>query len=431
MTVGTHKNKNEINQAILEVYYGPPKKGDYFRTNRQTWKVFNGTRWVGYGKGASTTSQPPANATGVNYYSDNRINEALNNLGAEQINTFIEKGILDESYRGYALNSPLVVPNLEGKLGENGEVDSSVLRYPSDAVGTDTDYMLFDFYNYVPPFGQGQDQYKQLFEDYKGSGKREFIFNETLGAYNSSVAAFAEKAEGYPTILTYMPEDVQDAFSAGWEGKAFGNIAGGLIQGTAGSDDFVDALGNVAQEANRTLKRLSVNATATAITNLAKSITGDSITEGDVFSGSQGVVRNPNAEMLFQKMNFRTFDHTLKMAPFNRKDEENILGMIKAFKRAMLPSYSTGPIFEKDNTALDAAFVKVPKLVQVAYMRGGGRHPYLPKYKLCALTDININYTPDNNYATFKQGGPVSYEIKLNFMETKLVFSEEVNSDQH
>ena len=62
------------------------------------------------------------------------------------------------------------------------------------------------FYNYVPPFGQGQDQYRQLFEDYKGNGKREFIFNETLGAYNSSVAAFAEKAEGYPTILTYMSQ---------------------------------------------------------------------------------------------------------------------------------------------------------------------------------------------------------------------------------
>ena len=48
------------------------------------------------------------------------------------------------------------------------------------------------------------------------------------------------------------------------------------------------------------------------------------------------------------------------------------------------------------------------------------------------MTDVNINYTPDNNYATFNQaGGPVSYELKLNFMETKLVFSEEIATGNH
>ena len=92
----------------------------------------------------------------------------------------------------------------------------------------------------------------------------------------------------------------------------------------------------------------------------------------------------------------------------------------------------SGKIFNQESEAIQAAFIKVPKLVQVAYMRGSNLHPFLPKYKLCALTDVNVNFTPDNNYATFNQaGGPVAYELKLNFMETKLVFSEEIASGNH
>ena len=177
---------------------------------------------------------------------------------------------------------------------------------------------------------------------------------------------------------------------------------------------------------------MSINTIAKTITSLATSITGDTITTGDVFSGTQGVVRNPNVEVLFQQMNLRTFDLGFKMSPYNKRDELHIQQMIRAFKRCLLPSYSIGKIFNQESEAIQAAFIKVPKLVQVAYMRGSNLHPFLPKYKLCALTDVNVNFTPDNNYATFNQaGGPVAYELKLNFMETKLVFSEEIASGNH
>ena len=166
---------------------------------------------------------------------------------------------------------------------------------------------------------------------------------------------------------------------------------------------------------------------------MAGSITGDQITASDVFSSAKGVIRNPNTEVLFQNMNLRTFDHSFKMAPYNRKDEENIQTIIKEFKRAMLPSYSIGKtdLANGNSAEVDAAFIKVPKLVQVTYMRGGSQHTHLPKYKLCALTDVSIGYTPDNNYATFKKGGPVAYELKLNFLETKLIYSEEIATGNH
>ena len=59
-------------------------------------------------------------------------------------------------------------------------------------------------------------------------------------------------------------------------------------------------------------------------------------------------------------------------------------------------------------------------------MRGSNRNRFLPRYKMCAITDVNVNYTPDNVYATIDRNMPVATELKISFMETKLVFSEDV-----
>ena len=60
-------------------------------------------------------------------------------------------------------------------------------------------------------------------------------------------------------------------------------------------------------------------------------------------------------------------------------------------------------------------------------MRGAKQHPHLPAYKMCAVTDVSVNYTPDGNYAVYNDGQPVATELKVSFMETKLLFSEDVD----
>ena len=103
--------------------------------------------------------------------------------------------------------------------------------------------------------------------------------------------------------------------------------------------------------------------------------------------------------------------------------------IIKTFKKAMLPQYKLGEgvkVFGMENDALEGGFIQVPKVCSVNFMRGSGRNSYLPRYKMCAITDVNVNYTPDNVYATFNQSSPVATELKISFMETKLIFSEDV-----
>ena len=321
------------------------------------------------------------------------------------------------------------------------------VRFPDNiAVGEMSDYVIFDFFDYQPPFRGNQTfggelseqllptKYHQLFnkdENYR-------IFNNlTLDQYNRTATSsqlYQRDTSGeYPQIALYMPSDIQDAYKADWEGKAFGTTSAALLSNSA-AEDFVEKIKGFSQTAAKGLEKAPTELAASLISNLAKGITGDAISSGDVFGGISGVVRNPNVEVLFQKMNLRTFDHTFKLTPHKRGESENIRTICETFKKAMLPRYYLGAndavlgANAEKNDAIQASFIKVPKVCQVTYMQGSSMHPYLPKYKMCAITDVNINYTPDGNYSRFTDGYPTAVELRVSFMETKLVFAEDVSS---
>ena len=340
------------------------------------------------------------------------------NVRPKNAREFDPKGV-DKPYEDF---NPLLEKVATIKAdGTTVEGTGNSLRFPHDMlIDEGEDFVAFDFYDYKPPF-----QDKNPTTEVKGAS----YINRTIESYNSSGfngEYFKDKA--YPQILLYMPQDIQDAFAAKWEGKKFGAMTTGMIAsaGAEGTTDKIKKLGNTL---NQQLEKTQVEAAASIVTGLAQKITGDTISAGDLFGGISGVARNPNVEVLFQSMELRTFDLTFKLTPYDNQDVLNIEAIIKVFKKAMLPQYNLGKdvkVFGQKNDALQAGFIQVPKVCAVNYMRGSSRNRYLPRYKMCAITDVNVNYTPDNVYATFEGSSNVATELKVSFMETKLVFSEDI-----
>ena len=60
-------------------------------------------------------------------------------------------------------------------------------------------------------------------------------------------------------------------------------------------------------------------------------------------------------------------------------------------------------------------------------MKGDEPHPYLIQFKPCAISKVEVNYTPDGTFATYSDGSPVATELRLSFQETKLIFEDEVD----
>ena len=71
-------------------------------------------------------------------------------------------------------------------------------------------------------------------------------------------------------------------------------------------------------------------------------------------------------------------------------------------------------------------WIKVPNLCKFTFMHGAKANKNIIQYKACAISGVEVNYTPDGTYAAHANGHPVAVELRLNFMETKLIFADEV-----
>ena len=144
---------------------------------------------------------------------------------------------------------------------------------------------------------------------------------------------------------------------------------------------------------------------------------------------------NNNMELLFNGPTMRTFQFTFKLRPRSESEAELCRGIIKALKRDMAARKS-------DNRM----FLETPRIFNIQYIyqaQGGGidgsdlltmtEHPYMNKIKPCALTSLNVNYTPDGSYMTYETNGSmVGYDLQMSFQEIEPVYNtdQEEQADQ-
>jgi len=235
-----------------------------------------------------------------------------------------------------------------------------------------------------------------------------------------------------------MPEGVTTSYKADWTGKKFSNIAAGLLASgrELSEGNFKRAITAATNAAGGAFGRFGDEASAKAINGLISSVTGDTLTRNDIFSATGGAILNPNAELIFGGHDLRTFKVKFLMVPYSKSEAAQVDQITRVFKRAMLPKYKTSNsgIFEGNETEdTDTAqaggqhgWIGLPNQCKFTFMRGSSAHPYLSQYKMCAITDVDISYTPDGVYASTYEGYPVATQLELTFMETKLVYAEDI-----
>ena len=58
-------------------------------------------------------------------------------------------------------------------------------------------------------------------------------------------------------------------------------------------------------------------------------------------------------------------------------------------------------------------------------MKDGEPHPFLNKFKICALTGMHVNYTNSGTYSSYKDGTPVNIRMNLTFKEINPIYAED------
>ncbi len=305
----------------------------------------------------------------------------------------------------------------------NTAPSTGTLRWPKDidgGVGSGTDYVLFQFGKYKAPFGNEGHPDK-------------------ANAYHQYMASSALDEWFPPGIILPMPQDLGNESSSNWQGKTFTGIGRAAIAGAAGNATFTTSkLGQPLQN----IKAITAALTAAGL-NVLPGV-GGNLSMNDITGSTQGIVLNPNAELLYDSPELREIGFTYKLVARN-SDEANIIQQIIAeFRSHSLPSWGDqnnptkftwdandkkGSKHEKEEQNGDNGdtFIHVPNLCHFLFMKGDEINPRLIQFKPCALSNVSVNYTADGTYATYTDGAPVAVELGLKFQETKVIFRSDVD----
>ncbi len=307
---------------------------------------------------------------------------------------------------------------------ESPAVESTSLRYPKDiSIGEDSDYVFFKFYKYAPPFGGGRDTNQPADPN---SASKSSSNPWGYSNYKDSSDRSYKNPSGLKSIVLYMPEDIQTQFGAGWNAAGFGAGAAGML-GVAGAFNKQKDYGALAQAGISSAGGGVKAATFNTLLQGINAVAGASITLNQALGTVTGTILNPNVELAYEAPKLRTFSLKFKLVPRTSLEAKDIKKICDTFKKSMLPKFAGQALFGAQEEA--ANLITIPDLCQLYFMKGGSFHPYLPKYKLCGITDVSINYTAAGAYATLTDGSPVATELTITFLESKLIFAGEVDPD--
>ena len=306
------------------------------------------------------------------------------------------------------------------QFGTNQEYKPETLVYPSN-YNTNQDTLQITQFKYVTAdvFG-GELDASNTGKILDGTDLRARTFTKSFGI-----------------VILPMPNNISESNETGWGSNELSTLTaaalGASIKGVASITDF-DLPGLVGGLSN--LGGIRGTAASKTILDLATlragagvvSKFGLNVDPAAYLSRATGTVVNPNLELLFTGPKLRSFNYQIKMSPRNNNDAKNIRSIIKFFKKGMAP--------QRSSTNSTGFFLGAPNVFQIKFKSANSEIKSLGQIRMCALTNFNVDYTPDGNYAAFNDpiaGGsqPVSTNITLTFTELTPIYEDDYGADDH
>jgi hypothetical protein len=279
------------------------------------------------------------------------------------------------------------------------------LRYPIKKLTSKDDYVQIDIYKYKP------------------------------GGLNSGSSFALPSGGAQPgtleqSIILPMPQSLPDNSTSAMWGKnemgpleiASANIAKETIDAGNAFEGLYNSIG---QEAGKFMDAAQTGIGQQALSSgiaaaAVKNIMGQGGDVGSYLSRSGGITFNQNVELLFTGVDLRpAFAFNFDMVPRSASETLTIKNIIKTLKLAMAPNKSSS------GSAGAGLFITAPRVFNVKYKSGSSNHPFLNRFKTCALQSMSVNFTPDGTYTTYKDATPVHIQMTLQFQELTPIFRED------
>jgi hypothetical protein len=229
------------------------------------------------------------------------------------------------------------------------------------------------------------------------------------------ISATDVKRKDGTTIRLYIPDTVNVSYNSQYDdtkgltgmlGRPYflAQAGASLYDSVAGAPGSITSLETIKDIVNRVgdnpyARQLLANRTG--------------ISEDLLLSGV-GAALNPQLQVLFQGVGFRSHQFDFTLTPHSKQEAEEIKKIVKAFKFAAAPEIPTNAIFGK------GIYFKVPDRFNIKFLYNGQENRNVHRITECVLQNVNVDYAP-MGWSTFDDGNPVQTRLTLQFQETEIV----------
>ena len=186
------------------------------------------------------------------------------------------------------------------------------------------------------------------------------------------------------SISLYMPDTVNFNY-----GASYGQTD--LLTAFSSVPIVGAAVGAVTQALNNPLARLALKGTGYAL--------------------------NPNQQVLFDGIDFRTYQLAFTFTPYSKQEAETVAAIIKMFKSHAAPRLVEGE---------GAGMFFVPPATFTPTFRFNGRvNKNISQVTESVITNINVDYAPQG-FSAHTDGAPVQTTLTIEFRELELITKQKV-----
>ena len=278
------------------------------------------------------------------------------------------------------------------------------MKYPINLQSEVQDVIKFSILEYSPSLAAGNQ------------GKNRIVILEG----NNPIIKGAKRIG---VITLPIPAGISDSNPVGWQSDTINDL-----QTAAAAAANILLSGGTAEESIDPVAKLAKQGASPEGKDAVRSIfTGLAGQSGGLSQRTQGAILNNNVELLFSGPSLRSFSFQFLFYPREPNEAKMVRQIIRAFKQAMSVKRSATSLL-----------LKSPHTFAISYMTAGQKaHPYLNRFKECALTSCNVEYTPDGTYMTYGGQEPndeksmTAYRLSLTFQELEPLFDDEYGSDDN
>ena len=216
------------------------------------------------------------------------------------------------------------------------------------------------------------------------------------------------------TVFLSIPGGISDTNSVSYiDGQAspLQLLGAGVFQGILDKE----SASKMGENISKALGTGSESIATDVVGGLSAGVTG--LNKSQILARTQGAVINNNLELLFESPQLREFQFVFLFSPRSGSEAVTVKKIIRYFKQGMAVKQA-GTNY----------FLKSPNTFQLTYMHRGERgeiHSGLNRFKETALTSMSVDYTPNQNYATYYDGTPVAYQVTMTFKELVPIYNED------